>query len=287
MKESSPVKARRSPLFDSHMHTTLCRHAIGEPEDYARQAEARGLSGIIFTCHSPMPDEWFRGVRMTPDELPEYFARVERAAKAFAGSVEVRLGMESDYFPGMETWLRELHGRAPFDYILGSVHYFGHEYMARFHTGRDDDFLAAYFSNLCASAESGLFDCLAHPDLIKNHFGDRWNFAAAEPLIAVALDRIARTGVAMELNTSGMIKTIPEMNPGPRMLRMIAERKIPVVLGSDSHMPARVGDRFEEALSNLEEAGFETVSVFEKRKRIDLPIPQARAGLRPALVVLK
>ncbi|MFO1521442.1 MAG: PHP domain-containing protein [Kiritimatiellia bacterium] len=171
---------------------------------------------------------------------------------------------------------RAARSAPPFDYILGSVHYFGHEYMARFHTGRDDDFLAAYFSNLCASAESGLFDCLAHPDLIKNHFGDRWNFAAAEPLIAVALDRIARTGVAMELNTSGMIKTIPEMNPGPRMLRMIAERKIPVVLGSDSHMPARVGDRFEEALSMLETAGFTACPCSRSGKRIDIPIKQAR-----------
>lgn len=280
MKESKPANPAPVRMFDSHMHTPLCRHAIGEPEEYAERAAARGLAGIIVTCHSPMPDGWFGGVRMAPEELTDYFARVGRAARAFAGRVEVRLGMESDYFPGMEPWLRELHGRAPFDYILGSIHYFGNEYVERFGKGGDAEFLAAYFRNLVASAESGLFDCLAHPDLIKNHFGNRWRFEEAEPLIAVALDRIARTGVAMELNTSGMIKTIAEMNPGPRMLRMMADRKIPVVIGSDSHMPTRVGDRFEDALDLLEKAGYRTVSVFEKRKRTELPIPAARASLR-------
>lgn len=280
MKESKPANPAPVRMFDSHMHTPLCRHAIGEPEEYAERAAARGLAGIIVTCHSPMPDGWFGGVRMAPEELTDYLARVERAARAFAGRVEVRLGMESDYFPGMEPWLRELHGRAPFDYILGSIHYFGNEYVERFGKGGDAEFLAAYFRNLVASAESGLFDCLAHPDLIKNHFGNRWRFEEAEPLIAVALDRIARTGVAMELNTSGMIKTIAEMNPGPRMLRMMADRKIPVVIGSDSHMPTRVGDRFEDALDLLEKAGYRTVSVFEKRKRIELPIRASRASLR-------
>ena len=280
MKESKPANPAPVRMFDSHMHTPLCRHAIGEPEEYAERAAARGLAGIIVTCHSPMPDGWFGGVRMAPEELTDYFARVERAARAFAGRVEVRLGMESDYFPGMEPWLRELHGRAPFDYILGSIHYFGNEYVERFGKGGDAEFLAAYFRNLALSAESGLFDALAHPDLIKNHFGNRWRFEEAEPLISVALDRIARTGVAMELNTSGMIKTIAEMNPGPRMLRMMADRKIPVVIGSDSHMPTRVGDRFEDALDLLEKAGYRTVYVFEKRKRTELPIPAARASLR-------
>lgn len=46
------------------MHTPLCKHAIGEPEEYAETAIQRGLKGIIFTCHSPMPDGWWSQVRM-------------------------------------------------------------------------------------------------------------------------------------------------------------------------------------------------------------------------------
>jgi hypothetical protein len=40
-------------FYDSHMHTPLCKHAWGEPEEYAQQALKAGLKGIIFTCHCP------------------------------------------------------------------------------------------------------------------------------------------------------------------------------------------------------------------------------------------
>jgi len=31
---------------DYHMHTPLCRHAVGEPDDYARHALEAGLAEI-------------------------------------------------------------------------------------------------------------------------------------------------------------------------------------------------------------------------------------------------
>jgi histidinol-phosphatase (PHP family) len=68
------------------------------------------------------------------------------------------------------------------------------------------------------------------------------------------------------------------MNPGPRMLGLMAERKIPVVIGSDSHTPTRVGDAFDLALDYLSAAGYETVSVFRHRQRTDLPIEEVRAS---------
>ena len=83
----------------------------------------------------------------------------------------------------------------------------------------------------------------------------------------------------MELNTSGRRKRYPETNPGPRMLAMMAERGIPVVLGSDSHTPERVGWDFDVALDQLEEAGYKTVSYFTLRQRQDVEISAVRAAL--------
>ena len=92
-------------LYESHMHTPLCKHAVGYPEAYAAVAEQRGLKGIIVTCHNPTNDGWSPDVRMSMAEFDDYVAMVEQAREMWAGRVDVRLGLESDYVPGVEAWL--------------------------------------------------------------------------------------------------------------------------------------------------------------------------------------
>jgi histidinol-phosphatase (PHP family) len=268
--------------YDSHMHTPLCKHAWGEPEEYAAQGVKAGLKGIIFTCHCPMPDGFWPTVRMADSEFDAYLEMVDRAAKAFKGKLDVRLGLESEYFPGMEGWIERLHKRADFDYILGGLHWQARDYLAKFETGTIEAFRKSYFNHLAASAETGLYDCLAHPDLVKNYHPDSWCLAIVKGSIATSLDRIAATGVAMELNTSGLNKSYSEMNPGMEMLRMMADRGIPVVIGSDAHRANRVGEHFMTALSHLQEAGYEKVSYFLKRQRIDLKISEVQASIKKA-----
>ncbi|HTE18953.1 MAG TPA: histidinol-phosphatase, partial [Armatimonadota bacterium] len=99
--------------------------------------------------------------------------------------------------------------------------------------------------------------------------------------IGACLDRIAATGVAMELNTSGLHKSLPEMNPGPLILRQMQARGIPVVIGADAHTPLRVGEGFETALELLAEVGYDAVSLFLDRTRRTIPITAARESLIP------
>ncbi len=292
--EPLPVKAPSQPLpppgptktgalfYDSHMHTPLCKHAWGEPEEYAQQAVKAGLKGIIFTCHCPMPDGFWPSVRMSESEFDTYVAIVQRAANAFKGKLDIRLGIESEYFPGCEEYIAKLHQRADFHYTLGAVHWQAKEYLNKYETGTIENFRRTYFDHLAKSAESGLYDCLAHPDLVKNYHPDSWCFAIVKNTVSTVLDRIAATGVAMELNTSGLNKSYSEMNPGLEMLRMMADRKIPVVIGSDSHRPVRVGEHFVTALNHLTEAGYEKVSHFLNRQRIDLNISEVLASLKKA-----
>ncbi len=268
-------------LYETHMHTPLCKHASGDPEDYARVAQRRGLAGIIVTCHGPTENEWGPHVRMATEEFDEYVALVARATKAMAGAVDVRLGLESDYAPGMEAWLEKLHARAELHYVLGSVHPQINEYKQKYL--HDNDALAfqrTYFQHLAMAAESKLFDALSHPDIVKNCFPSRWSVPALLDDIRAALDRIARAGTAMELNTSGLNKDIQEMNPGPLILREILARHIPIVVGADAHVPIRAGADFELALDMLKEIGFTHVNIFLNRKRREIPIDAARASLR-------
>lgn len=267
-------------LYESHCHTPLCKHAHGEPVEYAAEALARGLKGIIFTCHCPLPDGISHAVRMTPEQYDHYVELVAAAREQFAGRLDVRLGLESDYYPGVEPWLEKLHARVPLHHVLGSVHPQVPDYRARFFHGNWFEYQQLYFDHLARSAETGLYDTLAHPDLIKNEAPTEWHFDRILPYIERALDRIAATGVAMELNTSGANKAIREINPSPSILRLMQARGIPVVLGSDAHRPARVADGYASALRTLQEAGYTEINVFLDRRRQPIPIPAALASLK-------
>ena len=267
-------------LYETHMHTPLCKHAVGEPEDYAAVAERRGLKGILVTCHNPMPDNYAARVRMDPQQFPEYVRLVARARRAWAGRIDVRLGIESDYAPGFENYLEKFHASAPFNYVLGSVHPHVGEYHERYFHGDPVAFQKLYFEHLAMAAETKFFDALSHPDLVKNSFPRSWRVEAIMDHICKCLDRIARAGSAMELNTSGLNKDIQEMNPGPKILEKIRERDIPIVVGADAHAPVRVAADFELALDMLRDIGFKTVSIFLERKRYEIPIAEARASLK-------
>ncbi len=271
-------------LYESHCHTPLCNHAFGEPDEYAAVAVDRNLKGITFTCHCPLPDGFSANVRMAPEEFEEYVEMIAATRERFAGQLDVRLGLESDFYPGVEPWLEKLHGRVPLSHVLGSIHYQVSDYRKLFYTSGIIPYQKLYYEHLAQSAESGLFDTLAHPDLIKNESPADWDFERLRPDIARSLDRIAATGVAMELNTSGVQKAIQEMNPSPSQLAMMHERGIPVVIGADAHVPERVADGFIPALNLLRDVGYQNVSFFIDRKRQDVPIQQALDSLQDSAV---
>ncbi|MCF7848966.1 MAG: histidinol-phosphatase [Kiritimatiellales bacterium] len=260
-------------LYDSHIHTALCLHADGEPVDYAAVAAERGLKGLIITDHNPIDgDAWEPGIRMRPEEFSLYLEQIEQAREKWKGLVDVRLGLESDWFPGHEAHLARLHQRAEFDFIWGSIHCNVHAYAKTFYRGDVLEYQKLYYDHLARAAETGLFDAMTHPDVPKFMFPDDWNVEVLLDDIRRSLDRIAATGLALELNTSGLHKPYPEMNPGREILELMLERNIPVIIGSDAHTPSRVGADFDLAVALLDEIGFRHVSYFIGRKRQDVPI---------------
>ena len=266
-------------LYETHMHTPLCRHAVGEVEEYAAAAEQRRLKGIIVTCHNPLPGGHSQEARMYIEQFPEYLAMVERARLAWAGRVDVQLGLECDYLPGFQSFLEQQIASASFSYLLGSVHPHVREYKEAHYHGDAAEFHRTYFTHLAMTAESGLFDCLSHADIVKNVYPDHWKLRRVWPDICRALDRIAKTGIAMELNTSGLTKDIEEMNPSPKILREMRRRGIPVIVASDAHNPLHVARWWPEAYTLLEETGYENIAMVIGRQRQEIPILRARQSL--------
>ena len=216
---------------------------------------------------------------MREDQFDEYVDLVAATRAEWEGRVDVRLGLEADYFEGHEAYLENQLASADFHFVLGSVHPQIPEVKEKYWLSDLVEVQRIYFRLLAKSAETGLFDSLAHPDLIKNFTSAAWEVERIMPDVCEALDRIAATGVAMELNTSGVKKTISEMNPNPSMLKEICKRGIPMTIGADAHEPGRVADGYEKALRLLKQCGFSTVNVFLNRERQELAIDDVLATL--------
>jgi histidinol-phosphatase (PHP family) len=245
---------------DYHMHTPLCRHATGEPQQYVARALQLGLTEIGFSDHSPMQDDDFDNWRMRLDQLEVYVEKVRQVQQDFP-KLTIRLGLEVDYIPGYEEWIQDLAGRYPWDYFIGSVHYVTDDWdvdnPAKKHEwkGRDpDEVWGMYFERLVRAAESELFDFIGHPDLPKK-FNIYPRRDAAE-LFKTFLKAARKENVPFEINTAGLRKECAEIYPSARFLQMALECGVSITFGSDAHAPEEVGYHFADAVELARRVGF-------------------------------
>jgi len=261
---------------DYHMHTPLCRHATGEPSDYAAAATVLGLREIGFSDHSPMLEDDFDDWRMRNDQLDEYVSKIQEARQRHP-ELTIRLAMEVDYLPDRVEWVRALSGRHPWDYLIGSVHYisggwdidspFKRELWERCDV---DAVWTEYFARLTQAAASGLFDIIGHADLPKK-FGHQPK-GDLTPMITGFLDACATTDTAIELNTAGLRKECREIYPSRQFLQWAREKGVAITFGSDAHAPDEVGADFVQAVALATSVGFAHTRRFNGRKRQDVPL---------------
>jgi len=256
---------------DYHMHTPLCRHAAGEPVDYARHAVELGLTEIGFSDHSPMRQDDFDEWRMYFSQLDEYVAKVRLAQKTFP-QLTIRLALEVDYLPGHEGWIRELAARHPWDYFIGSVHYISDSWdidnPAKLSEWKKRDAFEvwqSYFDRLTLAAESKLFEIIGHADLPKK-FGIR-PAQDCKPLYEKFLAAAAKSNCAIELNTAGLRKDCKEIYPSRELLQIAFQKNVPITFGSDAHAPGEVGLNFAEAIQLARDTGYQTWLSFQQRQR--------------------
>jgi len=256
---------------DYHMHTPLCRHAVGEPVDYARRALEIGLTEIGFTDHSPMARDDFDDWRMKDSQLEEYVSKV-RLAQRTHPQLTIRMGLEVDYLPGQEDWIRRLAARQPWDYFIGSVHYVSDTWdidnpakLSEWKKRDPYEVWSVYFERLAQAARSGLFQIIGHADLPKK-FGIR-PAQDCHPLYEEFINAAVEAGCAIELNTAGLRKECREIYPCPDLLKLARQKNVPITFGSDAHAPAEVGMNFAEAVALAHSVGYSECCRFNHGKR--------------------
>jgi histidinol-phosphatase (PHP family) len=270
--------------IDYHTHHERCGHAVGKLEEYVQRGIELGLQQLGLSDHLPLihvdPASYYPEMAMPMDELPRYVEECLTLKERYRGVIDLRVGLEADYIEGYEDRIREILSPYPWDYLIGSVHFLG-EWDITDHRqvhgweGKDElEVYRLYYDAVKKSALSGLYDIIGHMDVIKRFgYGPQTPEGKAEvrALELETLKVIADSGIAMELNASGLSKPCAEMFPAEHLLQEAFKLGIPLTLGSDAHDPAKLGDGLKEARSMLWHTGFRELAVFEGRRRTAVP----------------
>ena len=133
-----------------------------------------------------------------------------------------------------------------------------------------------YFELSVEMVRSGLFDIIAHPDLIKKHTHELTPPLAFERYRSAAesfVDALLEAKVGMDVNMKGMKLKAGEQFPSRELLELYLTRARsrglePILtLGSDAHTPDGVGGCLREGALLLIDLGQKTLTSFEHRKR--------------------
>jgi histidinol-phosphatase (PHP family) len=247
-------------------------------ERYRAAATERGITELGVSEHiyrfTAAQDVWQHDLwrRFGRDDIDAYCAFVRE-------ETDLRLGIEADFIPGREDRMANLLEARDWDYVVGSVHFLGdhavdYDRYDVWTTGASPEKVwATYFDWLGEAARSGLFDILAHPDLVKV-----WGPQRPRPdgdlrrFYERAMDGIAESGIAVEVSTAGLRKPVGELYPARAFLEMVVEAGNPIALSSDAHTPEHLGYGYDEAIELLAELGVTELCVFERRQRRLEPI---------------
>jgi histidinol-phosphatase (PHP family) len=272
-------------LTDYHLHlrpdeedTPPERYFTAENVDrYLAAAEAAGVEELGVSEHvyrfTQALDLWRHPFweEQARDDLDAYCS--------FVRTTPLRLGIECDFVPAAADRTANLLDAHDFDYVVGSVHFVGD--FAVDHPGWDvwnangepDEVWRRYFAALAECARSGLFDILAHPDLVKV-----WGRARPAPerdprfFYEPAVEAIAESGIAVEVSTAGLRKPVGELYPSLAFAEMCAEAGARFALSSDAHLPEQVGFSYARAVDFLTALGVEEICTFEGRERRMAPL---------------
>jgi len=195
--------------------------------------------------------------------------------------LQVLLGLEIDFIPGVCESFGYYRKNFSFDYLIGSVHLVKNEESGKlwFIDGPDisiyDEGLISVFEGNIRSGVTAYYrqiqsmvvthhpDIIGHLDKIKMYNRGRY-FSETDSwyveLVDETLELIKDTGCVVEVNTRGLYKKrADDFFPGKEILSKIKHLRIPVTIVSDAHKPGELSLGYEDAIETLKKMGFEKI----------------------------
>ena len=231
---------------DYHVHTTFC-DGCASPEAMVRAALKKGMDAIGFSGHSrtAFDESWC----MSEAGTAAYRAEISRLKQKYAGRIAVSCGVEQDMCSDAPT--------APYDYVIGSVHYLraGGDYLpvdesaalqqdaaARYFGGDLYAFAEAYYRQLAHVQEATGCGVIGHFDIVAKFNEGGALFDERHPRYVAAwhaaADALLETGALFEINTGGIARgwrSVPY--PAPPVIEYLAGRGARFLLSGDAHRP--------------------------------------------------
>lgn len=269
-------------LTNLHTHTIYCDGKC-KAEEMIKSAIKSNFKSIGISTHGPVPfvTDW----NIQIENIEKYIGEVNELKEKYKDEIDVFLGMELDYLPGVgfEEFSRSLIKRL--DYYIGSVHYLGKLKSGEMWTvdynieylllGIKESFqgnirlaVESYYNHVSEMAEKYEPPVIGHIDLIKKLnnnllFDERetWYKAAVEKCLEV----IKNTSSAIEINTGGMARGYTkEQYPSTFILKMIKENNIPIIINSDAHTAEGISYKLDEMNELVKSLGFMTTNYLTK-----------------------
>lgn len=260
---------------DYHIHSKFSEDGDDSLAAMGQQAIKLGIPEIGFSEH------WDVGPF---EKNPRYFqpeawyAEIEQLRGQLDGRLLIRAGIEiaePHLYPQESS---EILQRGSFDYVIGSVHFVGSNFMfdeSYFRSHTADEVYGGYFDEMDRMARTADLDIVAHFDIPartgKPIFG--YEPARYETRIRSILRTCIARELALDVNVSGLRKASQVIMPDPLILEWYAGmggRR--VTLGSDAHRVAEVGLHLEKAVQAIQAAGIHHVTRFERRQATFLPL---------------
>lgn len=261
----------------------------------ARAAREAGFDVLGFSSHAPLGRGIYDG-NMKLERLGDYIAEIRAMGCEWEGrGLEILLGLEVDWLPGVMTPRDELFSKLGLDFMIGSVHLVdlgggpfavdeGREkFDARVAADAGGDasrIWKAYYEELSALIADGGFQVLGHFDLVKKNNQDGLYFDEEDPAYreaafgAAAL--LAGKDIVAEINYGAMSRSKAK-SPYPSLpiLKELRRLGVPITLSADAHRPEQLLAHREDARALARLAGYKSVAVLSKGKWIDVGIDEA------------
>lgn len=251
-----------------HSHTERCGHAWGTDDEFVTAAIAAGFTTLGFSEHAPWPfvdgyQEIDTRQRIRLEELDSYVADMQALKEKYKDRIEIKIGLECEYFPQYFDWLKTVKPRL--DYLLLGAHCADHdEHLSHYYArSTKPEQVEEYLRCTLAGMESGLFAYLAHPELCLADYPQL--DAAAENMIHSICRKAKELDMPLEYNLYGIDKQGRGRQKGlgyPCKLfwEAAADHGCTAIIGVDAHRPENFArQRFLDAQEYLLSLGMRLI----------------------------